>query len=133
MRVLVATASKHGATAEIGQAIADELTARGVDASVRAAGEVERWTGTTPSCWAARSTRATGCLRPPRSIDRYGETLRGRPVWLFSSGPVGDPPKPEEDPVDAGPMMESCAAPRHMSSSPGGSTASGSGSARRRS
>lgn len=26
--------------------------------------------------------------------------LSDRPVWLFSSGPMGEPPKPEEDPVD---------------------------------
>jgi menaquinone-dependent protoporphyrinogen oxidase len=23
-----------------------------------------------------------------------------RPVWLFSSGPIGDPPKPDEEPVE---------------------------------
>jgi menaquinone-dependent protoporphyrinogen oxidase len=32
-------------------------------------------------------------------VDRLGGTLAERPVWLFSSGPVGDPPKPQEDPV----------------------------------
>jgi len=26
-------------------------------------------------------------------------------VWLFSSGPVGDPPKPEEDPVDVADLV----------------------------
>jgi menaquinone-dependent protoporphyrinogen oxidase len=31
-------------------------------------------------------------------VERNAEGLRARPVWLFSSGPVGDPPKPEEAP-----------------------------------
>jgi menaquinone-dependent protoporphyrinogen oxidase len=38
-------------------------------------------------------------LKPARKlVDRCGAALAARPVWLFSSGPVGDPPKPEEDP-----------------------------------
>ncbi len=40
-------------------------------------------------------------LKPARElVERHARGLAGRPVWLFSSGPVGDPPKPEEDPVD---------------------------------
>jgi menaquinone-dependent protoporphyrinogen oxidase len=35
-----------------------------------------------------------------RLIARIGEAIAARPVWLFSSGPIGDPPKPEEEPVD---------------------------------
>lgn len=35
-------------------------------------------------------------------------------MFLFSSGPVGEPPKPEEDPVDAAPMVEACAAREHV-------------------
>ncbi len=31
-------------------------------------------------------------------VDRSGEALAARPVWLFSSGPVGDPPKPRRIP-----------------------------------
>ena len=31
-------------------------------------------------------------------VQRYAGDLAGRPVWLLSSGPVGDPPTPE-DPV----------------------------------
>lgn len=114
MRVLVATASKHGATAEIGQAVADELTARGIDASVRVAGEVETVDGfdaviVGSAVYAGHWLPAATAL-----IERYGETLRGRPVWLFSSGPIGDPPKPEEQPVDVEAMLVSCAATGHI-------------------
>jgi menaquinone-dependent protoporphyrinogen oxidase len=35
-------------------------------------------------------------------------------VWLFSSGPVGDPPKPEEDPVDVAQIMEATGARGHF-------------------
>jgi menaquinone-dependent protoporphyrinogen oxidase len=35
------------------------------------------------------------------------------PVWLFSSGPIGDPPKPVEDPVDAQPLVELVGARGH--------------------
>jgi menaquinone-dependent protoporphyrinogen IX oxidase len=39
--------------------------------------------------------------------------LAGRPVWLFSSGPVGDPPKPEEDPVDVADLLAATEAREH--------------------
>jgi menaquinone-dependent protoporphyrinogen oxidase len=34
-------------------------------------------------------------------------------VWLFSSGPVGDPPKPEEDPVDVADLLAASDAREH--------------------
>jgi menaquinone-dependent protoporphyrinogen oxidase len=34
-------------------------------------------------------------------------------VWLFSSGPIGDPPKPAEDPVDAAGLVHACGAREH--------------------
>jgi menaquinone-dependent protoporphyrinogen oxidase len=34
-------------------------------------------------------------------------------VWLFSSGPVGDPPKPEEDPVDVADIVKTTKARDH--------------------
>jgi menaquinone-dependent protoporphyrinogen oxidase len=35
-------------------------------------------------------------------------------VWVFSSGPVGDPPKPEEDPVDVAGIVEALGARGHQ-------------------
>jgi menaquinone-dependent protoporphyrinogen oxidase len=44
---------------------------------------------------------------------RAGDALAARPVWLFSSGPIGDPPKPEEDPVDVAELLAATGARDH--------------------
>jgi menaquinone-dependent protoporphyrinogen oxidase len=49
-----------------------------------------------------------------KMAQRLAAELAERPVWLFSSGPIGDPPKPEEDPVDVEPMMEATGARGHV-------------------
>jgi menaquinone-dependent protoporphyrinogen oxidase len=46
-------------------------------------------------------------------VEENASALRAKPVWLFSSGPVGEPPKPEEDPVDAEPLVTATGAREH--------------------
>jgi menaquinone-dependent protoporphyrinogen oxidase len=46
-------------------------------------------------------------------VDRVGSDMAGRPVRLFSSGPDGDPPKPEEDPVDVADLVAATNAREH--------------------
>ena len=46
-------------------------------------------------------------------VERSAADLTKRPVWLFSSGPVGEPPKPEEDPVDIASILEATKAVGH--------------------
>jgi hypothetical protein len=54
------------------------------------------------------------CLPPPRHYAaEYASTLRTRPVWLLSSGPIGEPPFPPDEPHDAGPIAASLAARAH--------------------
>lgn len=100
MRVLVSAASKHGSTDEIGQAIGGALTNAGIDAVVQAPDEV-----TTVQSYDAfvlgSAVYAGHWLEPmTRLVDRHADALALRPVWLFSSGPIGDPPKPDGEPVD---------------------------------
>jgi len=42
--------------------------------------------------------------------ERHAEALSERPTWLFSAGPLGDPPKTEEDPVDVTMILEATTA-----------------------
>jgi menaquinone-dependent protoporphyrinogen oxidase len=52
--------------------------------------------------------------KPARElVNRCGTALAERPVWLFSSGPVGDPPKPDEDPVDVAELLTATGAREH--------------------
>jgi len=99
MRVLVTAATKYGATGEIAEAIGQELRERGLDATVgppEEAGNVDGYDAVV----LGSAVYAGHWLKAARElVDRQRDALAARPVWLFSSGPVGDPPKPEEDPV----------------------------------
>ena len=45
--------------------------------------------------------QVTGWRRHVRFVARHADDLATRPVFLFSSGPLGDPPRPVVEPVDA--------------------------------
>lgn len=89
MSILVAYASKHGATREIAERIAESLRAAGQSANalpVQEAGDLDDYEGFVIGS-AAYSTHwlreATAFVMGNR------ELLAQRPVWLFSSGPLG--------------------------------------------
>ncbi len=95
MKVLVSVASRHGATREIGEAIGDVLREAGFVVDVADPDDVETiepyqavviGSSVYVGRWAA-SARAM--------VDRCASGLAARPVWMFSSGPVGSPPAPE--------------------------------------
>ena len=113
MRVLVTTASKHGATAEIGARIGSVLHERGHDVEVlcpldvrdvEAFDVVVLGSAVYAGHWQADATVLA---------EREASALRHRPVWLFSSGPVGDPPKPEEVPADVAKVVAATGAFEH--------------------
>jgi menaquinone-dependent protoporphyrinogen oxidase len=113
MRVLVTAASKHGATAEIAEAISDRLAEKGCDVVHLLPPDVTSLDGIDAvvlgsAVYAGRWVEAAREL-----VDRLGPALATRPVWMFSSGPIGDPPKPQEDPVDAAAMVEATDAREH--------------------
>lgn len=104
MKVLVSAASKHGATTEVAATIAAALTSAGVEAVVVAPAEVTSVEGFDAAVIGS-GVYAGRWLDPAKDLlARHREALSTIPVWLFSSGPIGDPPKPEEDPLDAAPM-----------------------------
>jgi menaquinone-dependent protoporphyrinogen oxidase len=113
LRVLVTAATKYGATAEIAAAIAEVLDKHGLDATVLSPEQVKGVDG-YDAVVVGSAVYAGHWLKPARElVERHAATLAARPVWLFSSGPVGDPPKPEEDPVDVADLLAAADAREH--------------------
>lgn len=113
MKVLVCAASKHGATTEIAAEIGAALSALGVEAVVLAPDEVQSIHGYDAAVIGS-AVYVGRWLEPAKTlVEHHQEELRTMPVWLFSSGPVGEPPKPVEDPVDAQPLVELVGARGH--------------------
>ena len=53
-------------------------------------------------------------LAPAREFARrHAAALERRPVWLFSSGPAGDPPAPAGDPTDIPELVRITSAREH--------------------
>jgi menaquinone-dependent protoporphyrinogen oxidase len=89
VRVLVTSASRHGSTAEIATAIGGRLRAAGLAVDVLDVDEVD--TAYPYDAYVLGSAVYMGnWLRDAeRFVDEHFELLRSRPVWLFSSGPIG--------------------------------------------
>jgi menaquinone-dependent protoporphyrinogen oxidase len=99
MNVLVVVGSKHGATLQIAAAIAEQLNTAGHHAT---AVDAETPPGDLNSydAFVIGSAIYLGHWTKDarRFIDDHMDLLASRPVWLFSSGPLGDstgPAKPD--------------------------------------
>lgn len=94
MRILIATASKHGSTAEIGEqlgrAITSGLRARGVEPQVDVvkAHDVDTVEGYDAVVLGSAIYLGKWLKDATRLVDRDLDALQKRPVWLFSSGPI---------------------------------------------
>lgn len=102
MRILVSAASKHGSTAEIATRIAAALRADlPIDdiVEVRSAADVDDVTS-YDAVVLGSAVYMGRWTEHARELAALVAAEAPRPVWLFSSGPVGVPPKPTEEPVD---------------------------------
>jgi menaquinone-dependent protoporphyrinogen oxidase len=98
MTVLVAYGSKFGSTAEIAEAIADELRAAGVDVDLRDAADVKDVRDYEAVVLGSALYAFRWRPEAVRMLRRHRGELARRPLWLFHSGPLGkgtnDPQKP---------------------------------------
>ena len=100
MRVLVSAASRHGATAEIAAAIASGLTATGHEAVVEEPDSVDDVRAYDAAVIGSAVYAGSWLQAAEELIDRNLYALREMPVWVFSSGPIGDPPRPVQESPD---------------------------------
>lgn len=114
MRVLITAASKHGSTTEIAWAIRGHLVEEGLQAVVVDPDEITELAN-YDAMVVGSGVYAAHWLKPAKQlIDRLRGQLGDVPVWLFSSGPVGDPPVPgEQDAVDVTDIVAATGARDH--------------------
>lgn len=114
VRVLIAVASKYGATAEIGEHIGQTLSDRGLEVTLVRPKEVRSVEGYDAVIvgsavymgrWRKDARRLSRILSAEDHLPR---------IWLFSSGPVGHPPLPEDDPVDIAAIVRRLSADDHV-------------------
>jgi menaquinone-dependent protoporphyrinogen oxidase len=113
MKVLVSAASRHGATTDIAKAIGDALEAAGLEVAVLPPDTVTSLAGFDAVVLGSAVYVGNWLESAKDLVERLGPELASRPVWLFSSGPIGDPPKPEEDPVDLAELLAATGARGH--------------------
>lgn len=111
--ILVTVASKHGATAEIAEHLAEQLRRGGHPVTVTAPDAV-RELSTYRAIVLGSAVYMGHWMDDARDLATRIARVETPPmVWLFSSGPVGDPPKPAEDPVDVAEIYETTRAIDH--------------------
>jgi menaquinone-dependent protoporphyrinogen oxidase len=114
MHILVTAASRHGSTLEIGLAIARELRAAGHVVDVL---EIEAAQAAAPyeAAIVGSAIYMGSWLSEARHfIERSYLELARVPVWLFSSGPLGQAnPQPAGDPAELDELMRITGARGH--------------------
>ena len=89
MKILVAYASRHGATQGIAERIAHTLKEESFDVTLRPVGQAGPVAEYDAFVIGSAAYYGRWLKEATRFVRRERETLAGRPVWLFSSGPVG--------------------------------------------
>jgi menaquinone-dependent protoporphyrinogen oxidase len=90
VRVLVAYASRHGSTIGIGERIAGVLTDAGMTVDLRPVSEVDDVGGYDAFVIGSAAYMLHWLKDATTFAKRHREVLAARPLWLFSSGPLGD-------------------------------------------
>ncbi len=113
MRVLVTAASKHGSTKEIADFIAAELGSAGLDVVVAEPDAVTDVAGYDAVIIGSAVYTGYWMKAATKLASRLADEWSATRVWLFSSGPVGDPLEPPGDPFSVEEVMETTGAEGH--------------------
>ena len=103
VRLLIAVSSRHGSTREIASSIGQVVRQAGIEVDVVDADDVG---SVTPydAVIVGSAVHMGRWMGPARAlVNGSADALRARPVWLFSSGPLG---RDIVDPADAAEGMK---------------------------
>ncbi len=90
MKFLIVVASKHGSTREIAEAMAQEIQAGGHDAELFDAAAAPPPEGYDAAVIGSAIYIGRWMPEAQAYVEAHGAALAGMPVWLFSSGPLGE-------------------------------------------
>lgn len=110
LNVLVAYGTTHGSTEGIANMIADTLRSEGLRADVRPAAEVRDVAGFDAIVLGGALYANRWHRDVRRFARRYAKAVTGRPVWLFSSGPLDS----SADGQDIAPVPQAADAARRL-------------------
>jgi len=112
MTILVAYATKHGSTAGIAEAIADAVVDHEVKAEAKSVDAVDDL-GPYEAVVLGSAVYAGSWMKEAVAFaERHTAELARMPVWLFSSGPLGDDVKDHEEQPRQLPELRRAIAPR---------------------
>jgi menaquinone-dependent protoporphyrinogen oxidase len=104
MRVLVVYASAYGATKGIAERIANTIRGEQLEVDLHPADDPIRLDAATYDAFVIGSAVHAGhwLKSATRFVQAHEQVLKEAPVWLFSSGPIGDKSigEPQPDPRD---------------------------------
>ncbi len=115
MRILLAVASRHHGTWEIGEVVAGVLRAHGHDVEQRAPEEVDDVDGYDAVLLGSAVYTAHWLPAARDMARRCAEGLAARPVWLFSSGLATQPANAANSPLEIRALRERLGARGHRS------------------
>lgn len=105
MRILIVWASRHGATTEVAEAVAEELTKAGLEVTLSEASKVTsiaEYDGLVLGS-AVYMTQWVDDMR--RFANTFHDELQNKNLWAFSVGLSGVPKGNVQDPVRVGPVL----------------------------
>jgi menaquinone-dependent protoporphyrinogen oxidase len=115
MNVLIAVASRHGSTAEIAATIAEEMRQSGYQVDVRSVDDEIAMPLYDAAIIGSAVYMGHWRAEARHFLDRERDKLRAMPVWLFSSGPLGeDDEQPRHVPVRTAELLEVTRARGHQ-------------------
>jgi menaquinone-dependent protoporphyrinogen oxidase len=114
MKVLVTVASRHGSTMLIADAIREELASKGATAHLYEPDEIHDISQYDAVVLGSAVYDGRWLKAARRFALRFETQLARKPLWLFSSGPTGDPAKPMQPPRDALEIMHRLGARDHQ-------------------
>ncbi len=101
MKVIIVVGSKHGSTRAIAEAVGDGLRDRGLDVSLVDADADDISLDGYDAAVIGSAVYVGRWMKDARDfLETNRESLRRMPLWLFSSGPLGDSSKQPDDLAD---------------------------------